>query len=120
MRCGRETAQEQVFCQACLTEMERYPVKPGTVVQLPRRQETPANKMTLPRRKVLTQEEQIRKLKKNVRILIVLLVLAWTLVAALAYPALKELIGEQELRPGQNYSAITETEESSEPAETEN
>jgi hypothetical protein len=47
MKCGREIDESQVFCTECLDEMERYPVKPGTVVQLPvRPKEIPVRKTT--------------------------------------------------------------------------
>ncbi len=37
LKCGKETRASAVFCAACLEDMQRYPVKPGTVVHLPRR-----------------------------------------------------------------------------------
>ena len=37
LRCGRETSENQVFCQSCLTVMESQPVKPDTPIQLPNR-----------------------------------------------------------------------------------
>ena len=42
LKCGRET--DQTFCQACREEMEKYPVKPGTIVLLPK--ERPSGKKT--------------------------------------------------------------------------
>ena len=39
MKCGKEVSEGQVFCEECLTEMERYPVKPGTPVLLPHRED---------------------------------------------------------------------------------
>ena len=41
LKCGKETEEKNVFCADCLAVMARYPVKPGTPVQLPRRA-TPA------------------------------------------------------------------------------
>ena len=35
LKCGRSAGEDQVFCEACLKDMERYPVKPGTPVVLP-------------------------------------------------------------------------------------
>lgn len=37
LKCGKKTEGNSVFCGECLTVMERYPVKPGTVVHLPHR-----------------------------------------------------------------------------------
>lgn len=39
MKCGTTIPSEQVFCNTCLEDMERYPVKPGTPIQLPNRTE---------------------------------------------------------------------------------
>ena len=44
MKCGRDLEPGQVFCEECQAEMKKYPVKPGTVVQLPRRREEAPNK----------------------------------------------------------------------------
>ena len=35
MKCGREITLGQVFCKDCLVDMENFPIKPGTPVQLP-------------------------------------------------------------------------------------
>ncbi len=35
LRCGKDTAEGKVFCQACLDSMEAYPVKPGQPIVLP-------------------------------------------------------------------------------------
>ena len=34
VKCGRDT--DQTFCESCRDDMARYPVKPGTIVQLPK------------------------------------------------------------------------------------
>lgn len=39
MKCGTTISSDQVFCESCREEMERYPVKPGTPIQLPTRPE---------------------------------------------------------------------------------
>lgn len=77
LKCGRETENEQVFCNACLEVMEKYPVKPGTHIHLPKREATVAPKKTS-RRRTLKPEEQVLQLKKSLRrsrILMVLLIL---------------------------------------------
>ena len=35
LRCGKETADNKVFCKSCLDSMEEYPVKPGQPIVLP-------------------------------------------------------------------------------------
>ena len=42
LKCGKKPAQHAVFCNECLEVMERYPVKPGTVIHLPKRPNLPS------------------------------------------------------------------------------
>lgn len=105
MKCGRETLAGKVFCEDCLLEMEKYPVKPGTVVFLPRRRENTTPKKTSKRR-ALPLEEQVKVLKKRVKILTVLLVLCIGILLAAAYPAVQHL-REDHFKPGQNYTSVT-------------
>ena len=109
MKCGRELEAEQVFCNDCLLDMEKYPVKPGTTVQLPRRREVPASKKPVFRRKVLPLEDQVKQLRKLVRILIILLVLVTLIASALTYPAVTHLM-EDHYETGQNYSSRAESQ----------
>ena len=107
MKCGRETDGEQVFCTECLLDMEKYPVKPGTVVQLPRRVEPSSGKKAHSHRRVnLSPEEQVKLLKKRVRLLTFLLIVTLALAAALLYPALENLLDTEYFLPGQNYSTL--------------
>ena len=110
MKCGRELEEEGVFCKECLSVMEQYPVKPGTVVQLPKRRETGFVKRAVPRRKTLTAEEQIHKLRRWLRISVVAWFLTFLLFCAALYPAVLYLMEENHFSLGQNYSVI-ETEE---------
>ena len=103
MKCGRETPSEQVFCEDCLVEMEKYPVRPGIVVQLPVRKESSPKKVS--KRKAVPLEEQVRCLKKRTRMLTIAFLLTAALAAAMAYPAIQYLL-EDHFKIGQNYSAI--------------
>lgn len=105
LKCGREAAEDQVFCQDCLLVMQRYPVRPGTPVILSRRSESPAVRKPV-RRRGVSPEEQVRSLRMRIRILSVLLIAALLASALLAVPAWQHLFGER-LRPGQNYSSVT-------------
>lgn len=109
MKCGRETISEQVFCPDCLAEMAKYPVRPGTVVQLPLRKTQAAPKKQTKKRTV-TPEEQVKQLKKACRILAALLVLVTAIAVTLAFPAAEHLM-EGRFKIGQNYTTITATEE---------
>jgi len=72
MKCGREIRDDMAFCPKCLERMDKNPVKPNVVVQLPLRRETPVKKAP-PRKKVLSPEDQIQRLKKKNRWLTALL-----------------------------------------------
>ncbi len=110
LRCGREIPAGDVFCQECLASMEKYPVKPDTPILLPKRQEPAAQKKQMPRRPVTPPEEQVKRLKRRLRIVSALLVLGIALgcVAAwLGYRYIQE--NRSKYLPGQNYSSSTST-----------
>lgn len=105
MRCGRDTPGEQCFCEECLLDMESYPVKPGTVVQLPpRRMDVPARKA--PRRKAAPLEDQVRILKQRVRTVSICLAICLLLLVLAVYGILHHT-ADKSFAIGQNYSAVT-------------
>lgn len=106
MKCGREIPAEQVFCEDCLLKMEKYPVRPGTVVQLPRRKEASSLKRA-PKRRSVSLEEQVKTLRKQVKWLCAAVIVLLTLVIALAVPAVEHLL-EDNFKIGQNYSTATQ------------
>ena len=73
MKCGREVKGNQVFCDQCLSVMKQYPVKQDVRVQLPHR-ELPTEKKAPVRKRVLTPEEQISRLRSAVKRLSIALV----------------------------------------------
>lgn len=109
LKCGRET--DQTFCQACRKEMERYPVKPGTIVQLPKdrsaayiRRSTNWRAMVPPEEQIEKQKRTIRRLGSAVAALVVLLVgMGFAIVQLLRHPGQTPL--------GQNYSTVTKPTE---------
>ncbi len=105
MKCGRETVNEQAFCPDCVAEMKNYPVRPGTVVQLPRRSAHNSPKKQ-PKKRTIPPEEQIKILKKRIFHLTLALVLAIGITVACAVPAVKYLLNSQP-KPGQNYTTVT-------------
>ena len=111
MKCGRDTQEGQVFCTSCLEVMAKYPVKPGIAIQLPGRKNAPAPKKAQTKRKQsITPEEQIRKLKKHLKRMILLWLVTLLLLAAAIYPTVEYFRGERFLLPGQNYNTIINTE----------
>lgn len=65
-KCGRETGEDGVFCGKCLDVMRQYPVKPGTVIQLPQRKAAPPKK-SLYRKRLLPPEDLVVQQKKTIR-----------------------------------------------------
>ena len=109
MKCGREIEEGQVFCLECQRVMAKYPVKPGTVVQLPNRRETVAVRKTFTRRKTLSPEEQIRRLKRTLRLVVALWLITLLLFCVALIPAISYITGQEHFLPGQNYSVIETT-----------
>ena len=105
IRCGRETPGEQCFCDDCLLDMESYPVKPGTVVQLPPRRETITQRKQS-RRKIISLEDQIKTLKHRVRTLSICLTVCFLLLL-LAVSILIHRSVDDHFAIGQNYSSVT-------------
>lgn len=105
VKCGRETANDQVFCESCLQEMESYPVKPGTVVHIPSRdRQEEAKKAPTKRRVIRTPSEQILLLRKKLitlRILVALLLLLCAGLGIVVGKFAEELDFQRLL--GQNY-----------------
>ena len=109
LKCGRELDAEQVFCNDCLAEMEKYPVNPGTTLQLPRRRETTSVKKSYFRRKSLSFEEQVKQLRSLVRVLVILLIVVTVIASLLAYPAVTHMMEERH-QTGKNYSSAPRAE----------
>ena len=109
MKCGRDTISEQVFCPDCLVEMEKYPVRPGTVVQLPSRRSAAAVKKQQTKKRAIPLEDQVKLLKKRCRILLLLLILMTALAAAMAVPTVNHLT-ENHFKIGQNYNTVIPTD----------
>ena len=105
LKCGREVSSGKVFCDNCLKDMQKYPVPPDIVVQLPKR-ENHATVRRTPKKKTVPLEEQIVDLKSRVRKLTYLLLAACILVLLLAYPAAQFFMDKRVL-PGQNYKTVT-------------
>lgn len=102
-KCGREIAEGAVFCSKCLDTMALYPVKPGSVIQLPQRKAAPSKK-TVSRRKLLSAEEQVIQQKKTIRWLCIALASTFLLLC-LSVALLFNLNREKESAEtiGQNY-----------------
>jgi len=115
LKCGRPCAESQAFCNECLADMQRHPVKPGVVVLLPQ-QERPVRPAPRRRHTAPPPEEQLARLKKKVAALWLALILALGIACTLGWFLLKDHLAHEaeKILPGQNYSA----EETGQPQET--
>lgn len=104
LKCRRETQAGEVFCPDCLKVMAASPVKPDTLVILPRQN---PRKRNIPQKKALKPDELLAKLRKSIfrlRIAVAALsVLLAVCVGLLGFFAYREWN-----RPnlGSNYSTI--------------
>ena len=112
MKCGRETVGDQVFCNECLADMEKYPVRPGTLVHLPHRREEPVQKKPASRRKAPpSPEEQVKSLKNRLRKLRLTVLILVLLLGVLVYFTVRHILNQEvSFLPGQNYSSMTTDE----------
>lgn len=112
LRCARETADRQVFCNACLDDMARHPVRSDTPIYLPVRKAGDTPKRPARRfRRERTAEEIVLILRKRVRVLTALVViLVMMLAAAVTGVWLAKRQGGGFSIPdiGQNFQSITD------------
>jgi len=106
MRCGRDIEDGQVFCAQCLEVMKKSPVNPGTAIRIPHRPD-PQLRRTV-RRKQVSEEEQIRILRKRLRIMAWLFAITLAALIALSIPTVIHFTQEHNVLPGQNYSSATD------------
>lgn len=67
IKCGKSTSDKQVFCDDCLQVMDRYPVKPGTPITLPKASTQATAKKSPHKKRTATPDEQIIYLRKHLR-----------------------------------------------------
>ena len=102
MKCGKSIRVGQVFCEECLTDMERHPVKPGTPVLLPRREKQAPVKRS--RKRIRKPEEIIHRLRRTVLVLMALVAaLAIALSICIHLLMTRSEITKPNELPGQNY-----------------
>lgn len=107
MKCGSEIESESSFCPKCLEEMKKYPVKPGTPIQLPTRSGAAAKKNANPKRPAMKEKEQIARLTHRNKTLATLLILTILALSAVSYFLVRELTKVPEKPAGQNYTTTT-------------
>ena len=103
LKCGKEIAEDQVFCPDCLAVMEAYPVKPDTVIHIPHRPVRAPEK----RHHTLSAREQLLQLRKTVRWLmltVAVLAVVLMLTAAMLLHQLDTPNAPASLPLGRNYT----------------
>ena len=109
MKCGSEIEDGQVFCERCLSDMKRCPVKPGTRIQLPNRPAPEAAKKPAPKKRTPTAEEKLTRLRQVVKWLAIALVTSLLLLGFTISLLLEESGMERpQENIGQNYNTIGE------------
>ena len=109
LKCGNETENEQVFCKHCLEVMDKYPVKAGTHIQLPRRDVVSVSKKQSRRRNV-SSEDQIIHYKVLIRTLVALLGTVSVVLGifiSLYFNQDRQHVAAEEPPIGQNYTVDT-------------
>ena len=85
MRCGRDTTEQQVFCDDCQADMARHPVKPDVAVYLPvRKPSEPQRKQNRHHKKELSAEELVPILRSRIWILSAAVVILTLMLGAAA------------------------------------
>lgn len=110
LKCGKEIAEKEVFCEECLAVMAKFPVKPETKIFLPVNTAPTVVKKNIQRRRILSPEERIFRLKKVILWLTVsLLITVLSLVLSITL-LVDSLSGEKaETAIGQNYGTMTDS-----------
>ena len=104
LKCGKKTTRTDAFCQECMEVMERYPVKPGTVAQIPNRSAIQAEKKSQPHKREPSPAEQLAHLRGVLRWMTVTVVIL-SLLLCLTAGILLHLINNDTANYGigQNY-----------------
>ena len=107
IKCGNETQDNRGFCDTCLQGMEKYPVKPGTAIQLPVRDAKASARKPARKQHALPPEELALQLRGRIRKLTVAVAIL-SLVLFVTAAALIHTLTRQETdsNVGQNYTAI--------------
>ena len=108
LKCGKKTDGKAVFCSGCQEVMDRYPVRPGAVAQIPTRPAVTPTKAK-PSNPTAVLNELIGRQRTLIRWLFSVTALLSVLLLATAAMLLQTLKTEQPSRPtiGKNYTTST-------------
>lgn len=108
LRCGKETQENQAFCEGCAAELAKHPVAPGTPVQIQKR---PVRESENDAQQELSPEEANLQLRKLIRWLTAVIG-AMTLVICILCAILFVNMSNQPTADdiGRNYNTVTPTQ----------
>ena len=109
LKCGRETGQ--TFCEGCLEDMDRHPVKPGTIVQLPKDRSTSYTRRNQNWQPMISLETRVEKQRQTIRLLSVTVVVLLLMLIGCCITLLWTLQSQSRPSVGQNYSTVTKATE---------
>lgn len=99
LKCGKDTVGARVFCDACLEGMSQYPVKPDTVVILPRRESQTSVKKQSARKRPAPPEEQVVQLRRQLRHARIALAVLFLLLSLTAAMLTQHFLREEPVSP---------------------
>lgn len=105
LKCGRET--DQTFCDQCRAEMDRYPVRPGTIIQLPKDRTAAYHRSGQNWHASVSMDDRLEAQRLTIRRLTRVVVGLAALVLILSLVISRLLSGNPQPPVGQNYSAVT-------------
>lgn len=109
LKCGNKIQEKAAFCDDCLTMMELYPVKPGTVAHLQTRPPRPERKSPEAYRETV-DKAQLVQANKTIRLLIVLTVILSALLLTAAVFLVQSIMEQPEAPPiGRNYTTTQQS-----------
>ena len=107
LKCGRET--DQTFCDSCREEMDRYPVRPGTIIQLPKDRTAAYHRSGQNWHASVSMDDRLEAQRLTIRRLTRVVVGLAALVLILSLVISRLLSGNTQPPVGQNYSAVTKS-----------
>ena len=112
MKCGRETKGDAVFCEDCLEHMDRHPVTANVLVYVPSEKDrAAAAKKHTTTHAVVSSEDQVKKLKQEVevlRLLVIIFIMLSLFFGIFSMDTLSKL--KVSKLQGKNYTTVTTTE----------
>ena len=111
MKCGKEIDDSHVFCDDCLEVMSHHPVKKGTPVLLPNAA-TSAEKKPAPKKRQLTPEERLLRLRVVTRWLSIALASTLLILGITVSLLVQSLEGPVASDIGKNYNTVSTLDKS--------